>query len=76
MKEITAELEEKDCIICMRCGRIYQSDEGEDVSLLTIANQKCDCGNSHFNYVCPGGEFITSFWGSPAENSIHNEFNK
>ena len=76
MKDITSELEKKDCIICMRCGRIYQSDEGEEVSLSTIANQKCDCGNSHFNYVYPNGEFITSFWGSDAENLIHDEFNK
>lgn len=63
MREITKELKDKDCIICMNCGRIFEEATGEERN-----SNNCPCGMGWFNWVM--GCMDEVFWGSPAANAL------
>ena len=59
MKDITDELERRDCVICMNCGKVYETTGG-----CLLEMDECPCELGHLNWL--NGDFALSFWGSPA----------
>ncbi len=69
MKDITQELDKRQAVICMNCGKIY-----EDASMKDYNGNDCSCGQSWFNWV--EGDFAFAFWGSPAAKDIAKRYEK
>ena len=68
MKDITEELSERGCVMCMSCGRIYEATIEE-----YTRNEGCVCGNTWLNHVA--GHMDSDFWGSPAAKALYERKN-
>lgn len=64
MRDITPELENRNCLICLHCGSIFEGASREERD-----SDNCPhCGGGWFNYV--SGEMHWVFWGSPVAYAL------